>query len=141
MDCFATLAMTKSRVSRCRCVLRNDQRPGLTVGSGELMRQWTIAALCALSRVRQRRNWMRRMAFLSVLAFVASCSDHAATAPYTEIPPELVDLNDNVFRCMQDVQWTYAERSEHCVRSEEHTSELQSLMRISYAVLCLKKKK
>src|SRR3546814_16406114 len=27
------------------------------------------------------------------------------------------------------------------VRSEEHTSELQSLMRISYDVLCLKKKK
>src|SRR3546814_5502163 len=26
------------------------------------------------------------------------------------------------------------------LRSEEHTSELQSLMRISYAVLCLKKK-
>src|SRR3546814_10775728 len=26
-------------------------------------------------------------------------------------------------------------------RSEEHTSELQSLMRISYAVLCMKKKK
>src|SRR3546814_6785124 len=31
------------------------------------------------------------------------------------------------------------ERREH--RSEEHTSELQSLMRISYAVFCLKKKK
>src|SRR3546814_8442441 len=31
----------------------------------------------------------------------------------------------------------FAERS----RSEEHTSELQSLMRISYAVFCLKKKK
>src|SRR3546814_5026017 len=34
----------------------------------------------------------------------------------------------------------------HCtrgwpMRSEEHTSELQSLMRISYAVFCLKKKK
>src|SRR3546814_8393852 len=28
---------------------------------------------------------------------------------------------------------------EHCLRSEEHTSELQSLMRISYAVFCLKK--
>src|SRR3546814_5727876 len=27
-----------------------------------------------------------------------------------------------------------------CTRSEEHTSELQSLMRISYAVFCLKKK-
>src|SRR3546814_10235865 len=30
---------------------------------------------------------------------------------------------------------------EHKDRSEEHTSELQSLMRISYAVFCLKKKK
>src|SRR3546814_4492407 len=29
---------------------------------------------------------------------------------------------------------------EHGNRSEEHTSELQSLMRISYAVFCLKKK-
>src|SRR3546814_1558142 len=29
----------------------------------------------------------------------------------------------------------------HGMRSEEHTSELQSLMRISYAVFCLKKKK
>src|SRR3546814_2055266 len=27
-----------------------------------------------------------------------------------------------------------------CARSEEHTSELQSLMRITYAVFCLKKK-
>src|SRR3546814_4708671 len=30
---------------------------------------------------------------------------------------------------------------EQLQRSEEHTSELQSLMRISYAVFCLKKKK
>src|SRR3546814_3739656 len=33
--------------------------------------------------------------------------------------------------------WARFDRS----RSEEHTSELQSLMRISYAVFCLKKKK
>src|SRR3546814_4141395 len=32
-------------------------------------------------------------------------------------------------------------RAGTCHRSEEHTSELQSLMRISYAVFCLKKKK
>src|SRR3546814_2129644 len=32
-------------------------------------------------------------------------------------------------------------RATDAVRSEEHTSELQSLMRISYAVFCLKKKK
>src|SRR3546814_8294569 len=31
--------------------------------------------------------------------------------------------------------------SDDVMRSEEHTSELQSLMRISYAVFCLKKKK
>src|SRR3546814_8648153 len=31
-------------------------------------------------------------------------------------------------------------RSASAARSEEHTSELQSLMRISYAVFCLKKK-
>src|SRR3546814_6294618 len=34
--------------------------------------------------------------------------------------------------------WSAAKRR---ARSEEHTSELQSLMRISYAVFCLKKKK
>src|SRR3546814_7835035 len=34
-----------------------------------------------------------------------------------------------------------ARRRSHCSRSEEHTSELQSLMRISYAVFCLKKQK
>src|SRR3546814_8126916 len=32
-------------------------------------------------------------------------------------------------------------QGEAAFRSEEHTSELQSLMRISYAVFCLKKKK
>src|SRR3546814_2697673 len=34
-----------------------------------------------------------------------------------------------------------ADAQDRGVRSEEHTSELQSLMRISYAVFCLKKKK
>src|SRR3546814_2820545 len=33
------------------------------------------------------------------------------------------------------------DRTDQRGRSEEHTSELQSLMRISYAVFCLKKKK
>src|SRR3546814_2051514 len=34
-----------------------------------------------------------------------------------------------------------SDQVEKILRSEEHTSELQSLMRISYAVFCLKKKK
>src|SRR3546814_2921637 len=36
--------------------------------------------------------------------------------------------------------WPLSPRSSSKWRSEEHTSELQSLMRISYAVFCLKKK-
>src|SRR3546814_5424574 len=47
------------------------------------------------------------------------------------------------------IRWVYAEGGSRdadapvlvMLRSEEHTSELQSLMRISYAVFCLKKKK
>src|SRR3546814_10066198 len=37
-------------------------------------------------------------------------------------------------KSLMELAWAQA------VRSEEHTSELQSLMRISYAVFCLKKK-
>src|SRR3546814_1434972 len=41
-----------------------------------------------------------------------------------------------------DMQFAYdSRRYRFTARSEEHTSELQSLMRISYAVLCLKKNK
>src|SRR3546814_6472055 len=45
----------------------------------------------------------------------------SAGRPFFGVRPQLVD-------------------AEGGVRSEEHTSELQSLMRISYAVFCLKKK-
>src|SRR3546814_3854800 len=48
--------------------------------------------------------------------------------------------------CARRTRWAIAARapprSRRCSsRSEEHTSELQSLMRISYAVFCFKKKK
>src|SRR3546814_10199254 len=47
---------------------------------------------------------------------------------------------------LPEAQWQLPDRvnqhrHEDVARSEEHTSELQSLMRISYAVFCLKKKK
>src|SRR3546814_7402619 len=42
---------------------------------------------------------------------------------------------------LRDQQRNLADQLADVVRSEEHTSELQSLMRISYAVFCLKKKK
>src|SRR3546814_5156610 len=40
-----------------------------------------------------------------------------------------------------DDPYAFVAKPHQIVRSEEHTSELQSLMRISYAVFCLKKKK
>src|SRR3546814_4156709 len=49
------------------------------------------------------------------------------------------------FRIYLDTQWPDVHESPGTIqcgrRSEEHTSELQSLMRISYAVFCLKKNK
>src|SRR3546814_7066905 len=50
--------------------------------------------------------------------------------------------HDNITRPHLLSHWTVSPdlRSWQLYRSEEHTSELQSLMRISYAVFCLKKK-
>src|SRR3546814_17461291 len=49
-------------------------------------------------------------------------------------PLELLDLAED-----EDVLDPGRRGGHHVQRSEEHTSELQSLMRISYAVFCLKK--
>src|SRR3546814_7780634 len=51
------------------------------------------------------------------------------------LEPKVIDVNRLVTRTGELLHRTLGERS------EEHTSELQSLMRISYAVFCLKKKK
>src|SRR3546814_9386121 len=67
-------------------------------------------------------------------------------------PPEVVerDMKRMADICLEEkaVSVEIAETESDAValktarrRSEEHTSELQSLMRISYAVFCLKKKK
>src|SRR3546814_11624428 len=54
----------------------------------------------------------------------------AALPDFEDLPGQRVDTED----------LHPAVAAEHFHRSEEHTSELQSLMRISYAVFCLKKK-
>src|SRR3546814_1056205 len=45
-----------------------------------------------------------------------------------------------IYRAVQRISAIFGEQHPRRGRSEEHTSELQSLMRISYAVFCLKKK-
>src|SRR3546814_5771024 len=72
--------------------------------------------------------------------------------PYTDRMDYLASMNNNhifamVVERMLGIEEQIPKRVEYIrvlvaeMRSEEHTSELQSLMRISYAVFCLKNKK
>src|SRR3546814_7697242 len=80
-----------------------------------------------------------------------SYNDHHAhpAAPVALRPPALVRTQVPVLRFqLARIPRRRRHATVHAVRrgaaggrSEEHTSELQSLMRISYAVFCLKKKK
>src|SRR3546814_4467802 len=78
-----------------------------------------------------------------------------------QVRPSMSGVPSGVLRRLPIIAWTFvsgptnrsrrtasrskparslADAARCCARSEEHTSELQSLMRISYAVFCLKKK-
>src|SRR3546814_2626132 len=65
----------------------------------------------------------------SDLSIHGRCETRLGREVVVWIEPICLKNNDGLDRCEMDF-----------LRSEEHTSELQSLMRISYAVFCLKKK-
>src|SRR3546814_4379875 len=68
----------------------------------------------------------------------------AANADHGDTRGQLVGLRSEEFdahRCSPPFLGYSGDSTCPTPRSEEHTSELQSLMRISYAVFCLKKKK
>src|SRR3546814_8599640 len=85
-------------------------------------------------------------------AFLASLADHATVGARFAWPELLVMFTTRpeilgTFGVCASTHWlatatgmAILEKGGNA-RSEEHTSELQSLMRISYAVFCLKKKK
>src|SRR3546814_7108760 len=90
---------------------------------------------------------------LSVLSIVAASSErpdhpsHSLPAGHTLICFSHLRWNFDSHRLQQLMsrfarggRVFYWEEPEEATRSEEHTSELQSLMRISYAVFCLKNK-
>src|SRR3546814_7250451 len=96
---------------------------------------------------------MRRpQAVLAVWPWRAHMQEHHITRQYTVIQHggqlRIMAWNDVQHPCFQQrlvaPQAAIAQQGQIvsmlCLRSEEHTSELQSLMRISYAVFCLKKK-
>src|SRR3546814_1638852 len=57
------------------------------------------------------------------------------------LPPAIAARGEMQAHAEPPEQQRGGEAEQQAQRSEEHTSELQSLMRISYAVFCLKKKK
>src|SRR3546814_8725622 len=87
---------------------------------------------------RDRRGGPRRGA--CKLAGVEPANDAVMNQQLVELKLEHRDLDLAIARLQADIQADEL-TVKRMKRSEEHTSELQSLMRISYAVFCLKKKR
>src|SRR3546814_8610804 len=113
-----------------RCNLTDPFFPFTTLFRTTCGRAPNLYLLCVgggrAGRTAQRRR-------TSALSLWAQRSGHQGQSNWYGTPSERCVNGDNV----RQVDSYAGERK----RSEEHTSELQSLMRISYAVFCLKKKK
>src|SRR3546814_7060602 len=82
-------------------------------------------------------------ALKSVFALSEAYPDLKANTNFLNLQEELSGTEGRIAYARQfynDTVYRYNTKIETFPRSEEHTSELQSLMRISYAVFCLKKK-
>src|SRR3546814_10710812 len=93
-----------------------------------------VRRISFISEVQHRR--VRHM--IGISADMAVCTDYAFSGHPVLNHPQLGHVVA-VFACdaCADIVKVLTQMIR---RSEEHTSELQSLMRISYAVFCLKKK-
>src|SRR3546814_6082878 len=93
----------------------------------------TLAHNGEINTIRGNRNWMRSHEIkMASLAFGEHSEDIKPVIPAGASDTAALDA---VFETL-----CRAGRDAPTARSEEHTSELQSLMRTSYAVFCLKKK-
>src|SRR3546814_3456965 len=114
-----------------------------------MFRIWKIKAESRLDALLARLKpspLMARALPLSLLASLLVAEPAFAQANFEGLADNILGLLSNgLLRTLAIIAiivvgllWFLGRAS---VRSEEHTSELQSLMRISYAVFCLKKKK
>src|SRR3546814_9936449 len=92
-----------------------------------------------------RENWLSAYDFATTRASLFLGEYARADNPFAEVGRRTVSIQvTSVVRASDtsfQVKWSEQEYERGSLRSEEHTSELQSLMRISYAVFCLTKKK
>src|SRR3546814_831707 len=97
------------------------------------------------SRRRSMTSWLAWLACSRLakwLPWMRFCRIHTKRASKVRLKPVVPAQNTTMPPRFTTKQETGKVCSPGCSkRSEEHTSELQSLMRISYAVFCLKKKK
>src|SRR3546814_6906613 len=95
-----------------------------------------------MSQINPRSNPSSAPATAAEMAAVLEQTRELAIARLTEaVRTVLAVADDALFDFMQKSGGNSNQPHFLDARSEEHTSELQSLMRISYAVFCLKKKK
>src|SRR3546814_3559565 len=97
--------------------------------------------------VRDYDNWLARAARIPALSDQAIANMREGVAQGLVQPRVLIEKTIPQFDALIDANpektifWKPIETLPADFRSEEHTSELQSLMRISYAVFCLNKQK
>src|SRR3546814_1808684 len=121
--------------------------------------EWSSDVCSADQATNTRARWKREMAATSAMQVasrsarrsaqsvpacgqemrMADWGSHSAGKRSLESDMETFCMHSCTQRCRQG-DWVDAPQRMAGSRSEEHTSELQSLMRISYAVFCLKKK-
>src|SRR3546814_7517366 len=78
-------------------------------------------------------NWREKVVFAPLVVLVLWMGVYPA--PFLDV------MSPSVERLIENYETSLASAESPRFRSEEHTSELQSLMRNSYAVFCLTKKK
>src|SRR3546814_10834324 len=100
---------------------------------------FSLVTVASGSTIKRRRYLLSHIRFLSGLALVALAVGMPASASVDSSPKPggVYRLKPGLY-VQKDVACAHAPNA--AIRSEEHTSELQSLMRTSYAVFCLKKK-
>src|SRR3546814_1589976 len=98
-----------------------------------------IFAITVPRRAPSRRHLLMRQPLAAQVAARAAAAPRRL--PATHRRDRAKSKSHAFFQALFHYRIADLDSPDHHGRSEEHTSELQSLMRISYAVFCLKKKK